>query len=450
MAAVLATTAVAAALLPSTAATADPAADPAPALRSPSDAAATWMASQLTEDTHAKGDQGLTSDIVLALASTGSGGDAADRATDWLARNADDYIDRGQPGNVFAGGVAKLALVASVEGRDPGDFGGHDLTGLLLDRMQEDGRFRDSPLGQDISNQFTQSLAVLALDRSGDLPEAAGDYLVSTQCTDGGFPLFFKDDPADCTSHTDSTGLGVQALVAADRDAAAEKALDWLEDEQLDGGGFRDNGFGTPPANSNSTALAVQGLTAGGRVTAAAEGVAWLRTVQVGCGAPADDRGAVGYDKPVVNGMALRATAQVVPALAGKSLVRIDGRNAAPGLKPVDCALDDGSSGGSSGDTGGDTGGASSGGDTAGENGSGGGDPAPSPSPGGTSGGTAGDASGSGASGSGGFRPDGGSPAGSLADTGSASLLLGAGSATLLLTGGAVFLLSRPRRRQGI
>ncbi|MDT0378209.1 terpene cyclase/mutase family protein [Streptomyces sp. DSM 42041] len=333
--------------------------------------------------------------------------------------------------------------------------------------MQDDGRFRDAPLDEDISNQFTQSLAVLALDRSGDLPGKAADFLVSTQCADGGFPLFFKEDPADCTSHTDSTGLAVQALVAADRDAEAEEALDWLEDEQLDDGGFRDNGFGTPPANSNSTALAVQGLTAGGRVTAAAEGVAWLRTVQVGCDAPADDRGAVGYDKPVVNGMALRATAQVVPALAGKSLGKVDGTGSAPGLEPVDCTPDDdssggtGDSGGSQGSQGGDSGGSQgsqggdSGGDTSGGDASGGTDPTPSPSPGDTSGQTAagGDSgtgtsgSGSGSSGSGGLTPDAGSPDGSLATTGSSSLLLGAGAAALLLTGGAVLLLARMRRR---
>ncbi|WP_431981384.1 peptidase [Streptomyces qinglanensis] len=379
-------------------------------LKAPANAAATWMAGQLTDGSNASGDHGLTADIVLALAATGTGGRTADAATDWLAAGSSDYIDRGTPGSVFAGGTAKLALTAAVQGRDPRKFGGHDLVQLLLGRMQDSGRFTDDLPTGDGSNQFTQSLAVLALDRTGDLPAKAVDFLAASRCPDGGYPLTFKSDPAKCRSHTDSTGLAVQALLGAGRTAEAEPALDWLEKQQLDNGGFRDNGFGTPPANSNSTALDVQALTAGGRVEAAGKGVTWLRSVQVGCAAPPEDQGAVGYSEPKADGMALRSTAQVVPALAGRSLADVDGKGAADELEPITCGTDGDTGGpGDGGSPGGSDGGGDSGGDDAGGDGGDGG---------GTGDGSAGTGSGDGGDG-GGNQPGGGDPAGGATGGGS-------------------------------
>ncbi|WP_263172323.1 peptidase [Streptomyces sp. SCSIO ZS0520] len=434
----------------------------APALPSPEKAAATWTASRLTEGTHASGDQGLTADIVMALAATGTGGATAEKATDWLAAHAADYIDRGTPGRVFAGGTAKLALVAAIEHRDPADFGGIDLTATLLGRMQDSGRFTDDLPNGDGSNQFTQSLAVLALQRTGDLPAKAADFLAASRCADGGYPLFFKSDPAQCTSHTDSTGLAVQALLGAGRTADAEAGLDWLEKQQLPDGSFRDNGFGTPPGNTNSTALDVQALAAGKRTAAAAEGTAWLTSRQLGCRAPAADRGAVGYAEPVVDGTTLRATAQAVPALAGKPLAQIDGKDSASALEPIDCAPGDGSTGGSGGTSGGDTGGTSgggtggsAGGDSGGDGGTGSGG---SGGGSGNSGGTGGSSSSGSPSGTpapgtvgGGAVTSGGTggsaTGGGLAATGSAALPYAAGSLALLTAGAAAVALTRRGRR---
>ncbi|MDT0341110.1 prenyltransferase/squalene oxidase repeat-containing protein [Streptomyces litchfieldiae] len=312
----------------------------------PAAAAATWSISKLTEGTHASGDHGLTADIVLGLAATGTAGDTQRAASDWLEANAGDYITRGAPGSgtVFAGGTAKLALVAAVEHRDPGDFGGHDLTGLLLGRLQESGRFTDAAPTGDMSNQFTQSLAVLALDRTGDVPDSAVDFLASTRCPDGGYPLSLRRNPDRCTSDTDSTGLAVQALLAVGRTADAEPALDWLEGRQRENGGFGYDTTSDP--NSNSTALAVQALVAGDRDEAAERGLAWLRSMQVGCAGEAGDRGAVGYQEPVADGMALRATAQAIPALAGVPLGDIDAADSAPGAVLIDCAPGGGPGGG--------------------------------------------------------------------------------------------------------
>ncbi|MDT0266472.1 terpene cyclase/mutase family protein [Streptomyces sp. DSM 44915] len=322
-------------------------ADAPPELASPAEAAVAWSVAQLTDGTHASADHGLTADLVLAFAATGTAGDAAERATDWLAANAADYARRGGPDAVNAGGTAKLALVASVQHRDPGDFGGLDLTGLLLERLNADGRFTDAAPTGDMSNQFSQSLAVLALNREGELPDSAVEFLASTRCDSGGFPLSLSRRPDRCNPDTDSTGMAVQALVDAGRTADAEPALDWLEGQQQANGGFGYNATSAP--NSNSTALAVQALLAGGRTEAAASGVSWLRGLQAGCAAPAADRGGVGYMDPEIDGMALRATAQVIPALAGKPLGEIDGAGADPTPGVIDCAPDDGTGGGTQG-----------------------------------------------------------------------------------------------------
>lgn len=448
-------------------------ADPAPGLTSPAGAAATWAVAQLTDGTHASQDHGLTADLVIAFAATNVDSDASERATDWLAANAGDYVHRGGPDAVNAGGAAKLALVAGIQHRDGGDFGGHDLTGLLTDGLQDSGRFTDTGPTGDMSNQFTQSLAVLALDRFGEVPGHAVDFLAATRCADGGYPLSLRQDPDRCTSDTDSTGMAVQALLAVGRTADAEPALDWLTENQGVDGGFGYNS--TSPPNSNSTALAVQALAAGGRTDAAEQGTTWLRSVQLDCSASPEDRGAVGYDEPVADGLALRATAQVIPALAGQALGEIDAASGGEPLPPFDCD-GDGSSGGASGDNGdngdgdngdggdggdggddhgaGDHGGGDAGGDdggdsdggVAGDAGDTGGDAGVSGTTGGdptTGGDTGGDAGTYGPNDgtTGGVTPDGG-----LAATGSTALPLLAGAAGLLVLGGAAYLFARQRR----
>ncbi|WFB06249.1 hypothetical protein LRS74_03700 [Streptomyces sp. LX-29] len=465
-------------------------------LTSPANAAATWMGSKLTDGAHAKGDHGLTADIVMGIAATGTGRATAAKATDWLADNAEAYVTRGTPGKVFAGGTAKLALVAVIEGRDPRKFGGVDLVATLSGRLQDNGRFTDDLPGGDMSNQFTQSLAILALQRTGGLPAKAVDFLAASRCADGGFPLFFKSDPAKCRSHTDSTGLAVQALLGAGRTADAKPALDWLEKQQLPDGGFGDNSFGAGTGNSNTTALDVQALVAGGRIEAAGKGIAWLRSRQLGCSAPAADRGAVGYLEPKIDGSELRATAQAVPALAAVSLAQVDGTKGADVLEPIACAPGGDTSGGTNGGTngggtdgGGTNGGGTDGGGTGGDSGGNGGgtsgstdgggdgsgtdagtsgstDPTPTPSPsddssggttgGGTTGGASGGTASTGGTGTGGTTGGGSGDAtggtgggGSLADTGSAALPYAVGSAALLLTGATAVTLARARRDRG-
>jgi len=71
-----------------------------------------------------------------------------------------------------------------------------DVVSTLRGRMQDSGRFTDDTASGDMSNQFTQSLAVLGLDRAGAVPDKAVDFLAKSRCEDGGYPLTFKSDPA--------------------------------------------------------------------------------------------------------------------------------------------------------------------------------------------------------------------------------------------------------------
>ncbi|MEU6347616.1 prenyltransferase/squalene oxidase repeat-containing protein [Streptomyces sp. NPDC046977] len=427
------------------------AAPAAPAVPSDAAAAAGWAGRQLKDGDHVEGDfgadPGLTADVVLALSATRTGRAETAAATDWLAAHADSYLTGDTPGDIYAGSLAKLALVAEAGHRDPGAFAGRDLIAQLNSRMQPSGRFTDhatfgGPEVNDYSNTLTQSLALIALKRDGDSVPALGvDFLLANQCADGGFPVFFPDAGAECASDADGTGMVVQALLAAGHEEdAAGKALDWLESKQGTDGGFAGTGP-TAVVNANSTALATQALRAGGRGAAADKGADWLRARQVGCAGAAADRGAVGYQEAAVDGSALRATVQAVTALSGISYATVDGAGATDGLATVDCSspspTGSGSATASPSPTGEPTepGGSASPTDSATPSAS---DSAPvtpsatAPAPGGSA--AAGGTGGTG---------------GALASTGTSVLAPAAGSAALVAAGAAVVLAARRRRSAG-
>ena len=287
------------------------------------DAAAGWLARHFTGGDHLEvsfggqsfPDQGLTADGILALDAARSAQTAAGKATTWLAGQAKGYAEPAA-GESYAGAHAKLLLVAEAQGKDVHSFGGLDLVAGLEAREAASGRFSDESAYGDYSNGITQSLALLALHRTGSGPDAAAtDFLVSAQCPDGGFPEQFG---GTCTSSVDTTGYAVQALLAVGRTAAAGKALDWLAGRQLASGGFSGNGA----VNANSTGLAAQALRAGGRDAAADKAVTFLLSLQDGCSAAAGNRGAIEYDA-ARSGDAARATTQAVPALAGVGLADV-------------------------------------------------------------------------------------------------------------------------------
>ena len=318
-------------------------------------AAAGWLARQLVDGNHFEADyggttypdQGLTADAVLAFAAADVAQDYAVAATEWLAQAANivGYAGNGDTDS-YVGPLAKLALVAITQGGDPRSFGadGVDLIDRLQARRADSGRFSDlssyvPPPGEtnDFSNGITQSLAIISLLRAGgsgaDLKKPA-DFLASSRCDDGGFPLQF--DPEPCASDVDTTAFAIQALLAAGRDAAA--ALDYLEDVQADGGGFGGSGP-TSGLNANSTGLAAQALRVGGRTEAADDAVMYLLGLQVGCDAPADQHGAIAYDaKGFEASTAARATAQALYGLTGVGLVDVGNDGDAAGAPTPECA----------------------------------------------------------------------------------------------------------------
>jgi hypothetical protein len=231
-------------------------------------------------------DTGLTLDAVLAFAASGVADEAGARAMAWVGGSdvLAGYIGDGTD-TAWAGATAKVTLAALVRGEDPRAFGeaGTDLIERLESLEQPSGRFSDDSEFGDFSNTFTQALAVVALHRAAgvDPSPAAVELLQASQCPDGGFTEDLEPEGA-CTSQVDATAFAVQALLAVGGDGV-EAALDWLISQQ-----GTDGGFG---ANANSTGLAAQALAAGGRDGAAAAARTFLIGLQAGCDLPEDQRG---------------------------------------------------------------------------------------------------------------------------------------------------------------
>jgi hypothetical protein len=319
----------------------------APPTTDPVEAAAGWLARQLTDGERLQGsyedfetgdvvvfdDTGLTLDAVLAFAAAGVADEAGVRAMAWIGRSdvLAEYIGDGTD-TAWAGATAKVALAALVRGEDPRAFGaaGTDLILRLESLEQPSGRFSDDSEFGDFSNTFTQALAVVALHRAAgvDPSPAAVELLQASQCPDGGFTEDLEPEGA-CTSQVDATALAVQALLAVGGDGV-EAALDWLISQQ-----GADGGLG---ANANSTGLAAQALAAGGRDGAAAAARTFLIGLQAGCDHPEAQRGAIAFDAEGVDDTALRATPQAVLGLSGVSLGALDATGAAPAAPALACA----------------------------------------------------------------------------------------------------------------
>ncbi len=307
------------------------------------DAAAGWLARQMVDGERFEStfdgmvfpDQGLTIDAVFAFAATGAADAYAVRATTWLARPEilSGYVGDGTT-EAYAGATAKLALAVSVRRGDPTSFGGVDLIGRLRGLLAPSGRFVDRSEYGDFSNAFSQSLAILALDRGpSGAPPAAAAFLAGSRCSDGGYPLLFAQ--ATCVSDADATAMAVQALLAAGRLVDAGAGLRWLAGVQTRDGGFVD-ASGTP--NANSTGLAGQALQAGGWLAAAGRARAFLVGLQVGCeGVPAD-RGAIAFTAAGFDpATAARATAQATLGLAGVGFAHLSAAGARPSAPVLVC-----------------------------------------------------------------------------------------------------------------
>lgn len=243
-------------------------------------------------------DFGLVADAVIALDSAGLDSAQTTRSTSRLASGFSSYVGSGS--RVSAGALAKLLVVADGEGRDPHSFGGRDLIKELAPLMDRTGRYVDRPAGGDLSNTFTQSLAVLGFaDANLKVPRKALQFLVGQQCGSGaaaGFRLLMTTNPCTDTglADVDSTSMAVRALLAAGQTSPAARGLTWLEQQQTATGGLA----GSPPTdlvNANSTGLALAALAEGHREEAAARAAGYLVSLQLGCAVPPAVQGAVSY-----------------------------------------------------------------------------------------------------------------------------------------------------------
>ncbi|MFC5286538.1 peptidase [Actinokineospora guangxiensis] len=306
-----------------------PTASAAPTYR-PADAAAGWLARQMADGDHFEvdfggtlyPDAGLTIDAILAFASAKTANGHGAAALTWLAQPAtlNGYIGSG--GEAYAGATAKAALAAQVRGANPASFGGVDLIARLNTLLTPSGRFSDQSAFGDYSNAFTQSLAVIVLDRTAaGAPASAVDFTANAQCPDGGYPISYGVTP--CASDTDATAMVAQALIATGRHTDANEALNWLRSKQQSGGGLAfGDGSGAP--NTNTTGLAGQAFRAGGKLVPATKAGLYVLSLRVTCAGAADQRGAIAYDATGFDqSTAPRATAQAILGLPGTPLATL-------------------------------------------------------------------------------------------------------------------------------
>ncbi|WP_345518513.1 prenyltransferase/squalene oxidase repeat-containing protein [Nocardioides conyzicola] len=321
------------------------------------DSAATWLTSQLSSgivhnDQYDFDDLGLSADVALGLHRIGGHDATVSAIADAIEPRAhDEWYTSTYEGQttLYAGSLAKAAVLAQAAGSSTADFGGHDLIAELESRVGStapiNGRVVDENNEYGDTNAFGQAYAAQALV-AADSPKAGAvtNYLLEQQCAAGWFRLDFPSRSSeiqtcegDATSQpdTDATAIAVLALTSqsADVDVAEKLALakSWLESSQKADGSFG-GGPSTEAANANSTGLAGTALAALGDTSAAAKAAVWVRAHQVtnagSCTTyAAADTGSIAYDDTALSEVDTtpiaaetadqfrRATAQALPVL---------------------------------------------------------------------------------------------------------------------------------------
>lgn len=305
--------------------------------------AAKWLAGELVNNRlpgFMGTEWGLTIDALFALSATGQS--QAPAVAD--AINADGagfytFKVESPPGSgkfvdAWIGGATAKTLTAAVTaGRDTKTFTGRDIRQATLDLVAKDGdvkgQLRSKNTGNDGTNTFDQSLAVIGLARSGGVPPEAADFLVKQQCPAGGFRLdrSFANGPVNCvddkTIDPDSTAMAVQALLEADKNgipgakAAADKGAAYLAQTQRADGSFGGSGP-TVGSNTNSTGLIGQALAVAGNSAAANRAADWVMTHQVtaqNAGKATGELGALAYNKEAFDDAAANAVDGKIPEM---------------------------------------------------------------------------------------------------------------------------------------
>ena len=177
---------------------------------------------------------------------------------------------------------------------------------------------------------WRQSLTLLALHTAGVTPaDDAVGWLTGQQCADGGWPSYRADPAGDCTAATEdsnATSIAVQALVAlGGHDGAVAKGVSWIKRHQNADGGWSYNPGGA--SDANSTGLSISALIAAKADPADVRkrdhsGYDGLASFQLGCAAPAAQRGGFAY-QPDKSGALIAndyASTQATLAAAGGAL----------------------------------------------------------------------------------------------------------------------------------
>ena len=263
---------------------------------------------------------------VLGLVAAEVGEPQAAEATAYLFAHVEDYVVKASQD--VPGALATLILVGHARGVDVSAL----VTRLLATKQTtgaDAGLFGSQDATYD--GAYRQGLALLALAAAGTTDADAVAWLKAEQCADGGWMGNRPDTSAPCPAFdfdtfvgedSNGTAIAAQALAALG-ETPSQDPLDFLSEAQNEDGGFAFvPGFGS---DTNSTALAVQALIALGEDLGdweAPDGTPYdfLISMQVG-NPPADKAGALAFmpnpdDSLTANAF---ATAQAVPALAGKA-----------------------------------------------------------------------------------------------------------------------------------
>jgi hypothetical protein len=275
-------------------------------------AALAWLKSQQNPDGgfsngfSAGSDPGATADAVLAIAGGG------ENPNSWNQRGSSplDYLAAFAAEAEAPGLAAKVALAAVAAGKDPRAFGGMDLISVVTHGFE-------SATGFFGGGAYDSALAILALTAAGEpLPAGAVDGLKAARLPDGAYS--FSGDPTPGTGDSNTTGVAVQALLAAGALDAIGPSLTYFRQTQNADGGWtyqKPGGFGED-TDANSTAVVIQALLAAGQdLTAWNQPEAALAALQQPSGAYVFNAATPGDN--------LLATVQAIPAAAGIDLTDV-------------------------------------------------------------------------------------------------------------------------------
>ena len=229
---------------------------------------------------------GSTADAVLAFVAEGAGTTPLASAMGYLRRQT-------AKGNLTTIGLrAKVALAVQAGGRNPQNFGGHN----LIDEISQSKRLTGRYANASVLDEALGILAIYASFGASDLD--AIRWLMRAQCPDGGWqydrPYASKTEGAHCgntadpladpfRSDTNTTAYAVMALSIPKggwkHDPFAYLAS--MRDAAHGGWGYT---FGYETTDANSTALVIQAYAAQAQPPPAGARAA-LRKLQYGCGA---------------------------------------------------------------------------------------------------------------------------------------------------------------------